>query len=612
MKLNEFLNEISYYKWDFTNVSCLRLLSVAFESTLPFIKQKFDDIKVYSFVDFLQKDTSGDGSLNYDVFIESIINEIKNINISYGIFLDIINKMRENSKSNVITVGIEYPYIDRVHRDSYYSYYSEMHTQVSRYCKRLVFIDCDVDMSGEDDEYVNTENFQQIKKIFAENFIGSIVIRPLKNGMVGRTLMKPKYILSDNHGNRYYIRTCDSKISYKGVELSLMSFPYLTQDGITATCAETSIIIMMDYYSRMYQDYRFAVPSDISRIAQKEGFSRSVPSSGLNYQTISKVLCSFGFFTKCYAIDNLRPSQELKNILYYYIESGMPICINLSKQISGRVKGHAIVCIGHQKIPIDKITNNLVRIKLGDLDIYYTSTASGFDTMVAMDDCIRPYTLYQFELNNNPYSKIVKNISYETQASNPKQDSDAQLSIDCFIVPLHKRMNMDAQRAESTIQHILELKDLNPCYVSFLKGAESKWGSKKDPLIYRLFLASSRHLKEKRMSNSILGKCYKLLYDKTPLPQFVWVCEFYDSSSYSSSIPKARGEIILDATMETKESMSDGILMINYTSVGVYYAKRTDGRVFPYISDNLNDKIALLEYNEHFELEGYDGNLLAI
>src|SRR5882762_6619870 len=42
-------------------------------------------------------------------------------------------------------VLIEYPYVDKVYRDSFYTYYSSKHTKYERDCVRLTFFDAAID-----------------------------------------------------------------------------------------------------------------------------------------------------------------------------------------------------------------------------------------------------------------------------------------------------------------------------------------------------------------------------------------------------------------------------------------------------------------------------------
>lgn len=563
-------------------------------------KNKITNKNIQKFIDYI----NNDNDKLYDGVIEGLIDCLIKSNLSYRIFFNILDLMIKKYKK--ITVYGEPIYIDRIHRDSFYSYYSENHIEISRYCKRLLFFIDGIDTSKDDDF-----------KYLEERFLGSMVIRPLKNGFLGRTLITPCCLNIDTD-YPLFIRLAKYKVNYMGMEFNVEAFPFLTQDGIVTTCAETSILVMMDYYSNKYNDYRFAVPSDISKIAEKTTSSRVVPSLGLNYEVMSKILCNFGFFTTFHHSNKLERMVKMRNYLYYYVESGMPICINLSSE----GKGHAVVCIGHKEISIRKMLNTLT----SHSGTYFTSTASGCEALIVIDDNIRPYSEYVFTTGNkNPYIMTVK-----------RNDSAYQKiwTIDCFIAPLHKRMNMNAARAEQAVLELIKSPEINPCKYfkecTVPSNDEFKWGDKNNPLIYRLFLASSRHYRKERIEkhyNETECEIYKLYCLKVPLPQFVWVCELYDKEGYENNL--AVGEIIIDATANPKANMLDSILMINYTAVNSYFARdiKNNSLIFGKITEDgkeivlengnelvvpkTNDLI-LYKYNwPGFKLKGYTSNLSA-
>lgn len=554
--------------------------------------------------DFKSKNCDTNGNLKIDDIekINKFINLLCDDNRSYLIFFSIIKMMLTTFQS--ITVYAEPIYIDRIHRDSYYSYYSQNHLEVSRYCKRILFFKNEI-------EEVNDDNKNFLKKYF----LGSMVIRPLKTGSIGRTLLSP-YFLPHKHNKKshFYLRVSEYKINYMGMEFTVNAFPFLTQDGIVTTCAETSIMIMMDYYSNQYNDYRFVVPSDISKNAQKYVNSRVVPSNGLSYAVISKVLCTFGFFTYFHHFGKLERRRKMRNSLYYYVESGMPVCINLSK---GNV-GHSVVCIGHKEISLSKMLETLTCYT----NTYFTSTASGCESLIVMDDNLPPYSEYSFV--NDEDSQYSLNVTREPIQNDyglrsvSSSDILPKMTIDCFIAPLHKRMNLIASRAEEVILEMIRNDSTNPCiYFQNRKLDLINWGkSKNDPLIFRLFMVSSRHYKNKRIENKqSISQAYRLYCLGVPLPQFVWICELYTKEGYQKC--QAVGEIVIDASASPKSSMFDCILMINYTYDNAFFARGLDGEVLnivPKLPNNeINKKSDILPitrfFGEGFTLDSYKGNL---
>lgn len=518
-------------------------------------------------------------------------------NTSISIFNNTLEQILDVNKS--VTIGIEMNYVDRIYRDTYYNFFSNLHEDFSRKCKRLIFF------KGKGSEttiekYINSKTREKKKyeKIINEKFIGSMVIRPLKTGAIGRTLFNPKNFLKSDA--EYYIRTSQWKISFLGLNLSVKAFPFLMQDGITTSCAETVLLALMDYYSQQYNDYKFALPSAINDINMRENGTRAIPTNGLSYATMSKILCEFGFYT---TFDCNFNNRELRRYLYYYVESGIPIIINMQREAkvnsADSVTGHAALWIGHGKKEINNLLSN-VEYENG---IYYANTASAYEKIYVMDDNLRPYSCYTYnDLNSNYFMK---------------RDDEKQLNIECYIVPLHKHMYMDAKRAEDIVRELLscEVDDVKPYNPSTYcpVNCNTPWGETKNPIIYRLFLASSRHLKHHRIQNN--DNAYLIdLYAETPMPQFVWVCEFYTKDSYCCGKPYAIGEIVIDATRCAKSSLFSSVLMINYSG-SVHYVRNITNKKGTFNQQNVHNysgqnEIALQKNNNNlFNLVPYNSNL---
>lgn len=521
---------------------------------------------------------------------EDVLNYLcsnKTGNSSYKVFKDTLDLILTNNEE--IIVGIELIYVDRIYRDAYYNFFSNLHTDFSRICKRLVFFNSNANFNHSTD----IDQTSDLNK----NFIGSMVIRPLYTGAIGRTLLNPLKILGKDE--EYYIRTSEWKVYFMGFELSVKAFPYLMQDGIITSCAETVLLSTMDYYSRQYNDYQFALPSTISEISMREKGTRAIPTNGLSYETMSKILCEFGFYT---TFDCNFDLGNLRRYLYYYIESGMPVIINMQRNCSNSLDsntGHAALCIGHGNKEPDQMLKN-IEFENG---LYYANTALAHKKIYVMDDNLHPYSYYTY--NYPPENYLMK------------REDGIDITIDCYIIPLHKHMYMDAKRAEDVVRELLSTEEehtkiYNPItyYNSITPINSIKWGTKGNPIIYRLFLASSRHLKHHRIIHTN-NQYLKKLYIETPMPQFVWVCEFYDKFGYEKN--NALGEIIIDATRCSKSSLFSSVLMINYSGSAHFSRNYTGSQIFldpSKISQN-NKKDIILESikNNNFYISPYNMNL---
>lgn len=419
------------------------------------------------------------------------------------------------------TIIQEMHHIDRSYRDTYYAYFSNQHFDVKRYSRRLSFvrgiIEADVFYSS------NTKVQEEI----ALNFMGACVINPLSTGVIGRTLIAPQFLISEDD-RPAYVRVSNFKLHIYGKKLLVKAFPYRMQDEETMRCAEVTLLNLLEYYSNSYMDYRNVVPSEILYMEQKHSHERVLPSRGTSYPVLTKILSEFGFSPRLYslsAIEKYNLSQvtqedELKRLLHYYIESGIPVALNLVP-IGNNGAGHSMVCIGHGNANPDLIKkakkHKWISWEHRNHCHPIIDSADFYDRYVIVDDNQPVYQVRPFnQLSLYPDMKV-ENIA----------------------VPLYKRMFLDASDASAIARTVLHHKQLGIDIWSdgFLEPQED--------VIIRLFMASSNSLKEYR-SQTLMDIFAREAYAMVPMPRFVWVCEIYRESDYASL--KAFAEIVIDAT----------------------------------------------------------------
>lgn len=419
------------------------------------------------------------------------------------------------------TIIQEMHHIDRSFRDTYYAYFSNQHFDVKRYSRRLSFI------RGIIEANVFYSSDIEMQKEIALNFMGACVINPLSTGVIGRTLIDPQFLISE--GDRpAYVRVSSFKLHIYGKKLLVKAFPYRVQDEETMRCAEVTLLNLLEYYSNSYIDYRNVVPSEILYMEQKHSHERVLPSRGTSYPVLTKILSEFGFSPRLYslsAIERYNLSQvtqedELKRLLHYYIESGIPVALNLLP-IGNNGAGHSMVCIGHGNANPDLIKkakkHKWISWEHRNHCHPIIDSADFYDRYVIVDDNQPVYQVRPFnQLSLYPDMKV-ENIA----------------------VPLYKRMFLDASDASAIVRTVLHHKQLGIDIWSdgFLEPQED--------VIIRLFMASSNSLKEYR-SQTLMDMFAREAYAMVPMPRFVWVCEIYRESNYDAL--NAFAEIVIDAT----------------------------------------------------------------
>lgn len=240
-------------------------------------------------------------------------------------------------------------HIDRSYRDTYYMYFSNLHFNTKRHSKRLSFF------KGKFDAVSYFSINAKIEKKLSDSYIGSCVINPLIVGSIGRTLLNPLFFFEESK-RPVYLRLAEFKLNIYGRLLTVKAFPFRMQDEETTSCAEVTLLNLLEYYSNNYSDYRAIVPSEIIAIEQTHSFERVLPTRGISYPVLSRVLSELGFSPRLYHISAIESGlysyvsqkEELRRWLHYYVESGLPVAVNLTP-INANGTAHSVVCIGHGK-----------------------------------------------------------------------------------------------------------------------------------------------------------------------------------------------------------------------------------------------------------------------
>ena len=445
---------------------------------------------------------------------------------------------RNGKRKSAFTIVVENYYVDPIYRDSYYIHYAAKHFLYARYCTRLFFLDL---------VESNPENILKLSESeLNTKIIGVSTIRPASDQsyIIGRTLLNPSFFVNLKND---FICTTSFKVSMFGKRFSIKAFPYMMQDAEVITCAETTILHLLDYFSNKYSLYRATLPNELAQIEELSAEQRIVPSQGLSYTTISHILTELNFYPRLYGFDESTISKKRKRIMHYYIDSAIPIAVSLSPTDSNKL-AHSIVGIG-VKSEIEDV-NSVGKTKLGNY--YFLDSADLFKKYIVMNDSSAPYTEMNFI--DTEYSKIILGkLPYE-------------FSMNSLIAPLSKRMFLNSEDACTILLNILSdpimglattLDNIGNEYLNKELGKTAE-----NPIVYRIFLSRGSGFKRKRSSSisDTLPEIAKI-YSSIPLPNFVWVCELFSYNSFKEE--QALGEIVIDATANNTAGISS-VLLINY------------------------------------------------
>jgi len=504
------------------------------------------------------------------------VQQLRENNISFHILDDLFKDQMP------FTAVVEDMYVDRTYRDSYYSYYSSKHFVYSRYCKRVSFF------SGTfDAQFADCEG-----SFLEQSFMGAIVIRPISGRSIGRTLLAPKYFLR-NSPSRVRIRMTEYNVTIYGKRLHVKAFPYSMQDGETTSCAEITILNLLDYYSQTYSDYHFMLPSDIENIVEKNSYERHLPTLGLSYELLSKIFCEAGFYPRLYAANKME-KRKFQHIMHKYIESGIPVALGLRY---GPNRRHSVVGIGYGKPDLAELTRHVTSAyhAASRKTLWVCDVADGVGEYCVMDDNKPPYQMVKCHLDGGKLRLGEPEVEY-------------------MMVPLYKRMILEAADAHDIcmslladdsfgiMQYLTDDPRLNTVFKKCgIQEDLPRIGQKEAPLAIRVFMASSRTFRRER-DRAFLGKNPEVqqLYNQVALPKFVWVCEISTPELLKNG--KVLGEIVIDATASA-EAKSNSFIILHYP--GAILGRRPGD--FP-----LGTHTSFLSIDSWDVFSRFDGNLTEV
>jgi hypothetical protein len=391
--------------------------------------------------------------------------------------------------SDVTSLVIEYPYVDKDYRSTYYGFYSKRHKTYGQFCIRLHFF---------------SQSITEEKQILdaTESYLGSVVLRPTEVATLGRTLLAPKAI-ADFSG---FICETEYVNNLDGIPLKINTFPHIMQDTDVTICAHAVCWMIARYYSEKYSVYPERLSYDIATSVTDISSGRIIPSKGISLGQVSEILSSMGFYPEIFVRDLYADDTFFYELLYAYVESGIPLVAAMHE------KQHALAIVGHgnPSSAVDVCKKNTKPI----VNSIYCN-----NSLVANND------------NILPFSKIL----FEKTSCNP---GDYSLDdIDGFVVPLYEKMYLNAENVLLALPGIIQsnLVRMQP----------------HEKLILRVFMTSTRSFKKKIRQSSLIDPVLQKTQLELPFPKFIWIAEMTVPELYDARLVLYRW--ILDATANPYE-----------------------------------------------------------
>lgn len=429
--------------------------------------------------------------------------------------------------SNLVVV-VEYPYVDKVFRNSYYRYYAGKAEYTSRDCIRLSFLI---------DTKPSLANKEMNPDIWTTQYQGFMVLRPTELNIVGRNGISPGI-----YNNRDFV-ICKTNLpaSVNGLKLEVEAFPASSQDEETMVCAETAVWSLMEYYGNKYAEYSPVRPSHIIKLLKNKIFERQLPSSGLTNDQICYLLKNLNFQPVVRPItDDADGYAEIGS----YVESGIPIVLTINNaedydnERVDNLIAHALLCIGHENVTPDAI-DEVEGVK-----------KDGYPSIVDYDKIKKRYVFiddnfpaYAMDYLDSPTGRY--NVDYV-----PLKADWLACKIKFAIVPLYEKILL--------LPGLVKV--MAKTFLYYLRIDEDK------EITMRTFLASSRSYRDYVCRSSMQSEMKELILNLY-LPKFIWVVELSTRQGLKENY--AEGLMLFDST-EPKFKKFSSLSVMYYNKIAAY------------------------------------------
>lgn len=463
-------------------------------------------------------------------------------------------------RCKALTCVIESNHVDAVYRDLYVQSYASEFFESSRFTVRVSFFDAELD----EDSYflrpgyaewwereilpIRTDASGKQYRALQEDFIGSVVFIPRESGIVGRTLLDPRWIVD----GPCELRLSDFQLTVRGKRLHVQAFPYRHQDEEVLSCAELSVLNMVCYYSNEFNEYSVTMPGQVLSEVARSASVRVIPSNGLRYDDVGRVLRKVGFFPRRYDIryppvqDNDDGTTEdaaynaLARVLRAYVDSGIPIAVNNQRR--------DIIAPGHSLIVIGLGPENAT---LPSGDIGAKTVASEID---GVKKSVRYVGVADLERGREYVLIDDRQLPYVTAAW-PHLSEMRELEVVELMVPLTRTMELDAVDARKRADIILE----NP--TCGLVSALGEVATEGETFVITQQMVSIRSYLRYRVATCDPSLAF--IYEGSSFPTYSWLFEIVPLSEWNKPRQQrmAVGELLLDATATSNEPMRTIVLM---------------------------------------------------
>jgi hypothetical protein len=408
---------------------------------------------------------------------------------------EVIERLQLHISSAVGGILVEYPYVDKDYRSTYYHYYAKKGGGYSPHCARLHFFKRGYCAKTDPLRFTGPNGAVGID--VDDGYYGFMVLRPTRILTIGRSVISPKAVREVSG----YLIDHKHKAHVIGNKVTVRGFPYMQQHSDIAVCAHAACWAILRHYSERYALYSEVLLHNVSKLGKEFDPGGLVPSMGITYLDAERIFAAAGTYPLIVPkAPEPAEAHRFYSQLLAYLDSGFP----LFGVLSGRA--HAVAIVGYRSEGELQASES---VKLAGLWDYVSH-------LLVVDD------------NHFPYQAVPR-----TYTDGYPYGID---EIDAFIVPLPEKMFFPAN---AVIELANELTNFPNEHFQELENLPG--------LVIRHFLTTTaawhRHIR-KTVTN--LPHDFSKVAFELAMPQFIWVVEYATPAQWKSGAIQAR--LVLDAT----------------------------------------------------------------
>lgn len=435
-----------------------------------------------------------------------------------------------------VTMVVETRYLDIDYRSEFSAYYSKQFGDIPDTSHRLHFFS----------SYLTKRSMWRTAR--PGNYLGYVVIRPARTGLVSRAMLPPPPDLSTA------VRTAvTEEVNFFGQDLSVTGVPFAQQDAQLGACAHAAAWVC-HFSAHLRGDTGRKTKAEFSLKADASLHpSRSTPSAGLTVMQLSELFRTFDLPALFYSVGEL-PSPELPwqppdptpvpdkppglwdhrivAVACRHLNSGNPVLVG--------TRDHAFVLCGYRRTNVPR---------------------PGWIEFVRHDDQSGPYVM-------------VSNVLADVDPTTGKVYGPWRT----MQVPMPEKIWLAPEVAERKGGEFLERasRRISGSYPGPKPFTDLEELINQNRLRLHTYVTRSNAFKRDLVRRGV-DTTIRRTYAFARLPRYVWVVEAIDKSLRDAGRPCVVGEAVLDATSSDNDPQQLALHVH-----GVMWLQKTSGRIeFP-------------------------------